>query len=257
LRLVNAVVMAFLYRRRMPCFRFHGELNDLLPTALRSRAFDRDCAENATVKHAIEALGVPHTEVGIVLVDGHRAGLDSRVGERNSIDVHPMEATGSDRSGAGPLPSFIADAHLGGLARRLRLLGFDTLLADDAPDRLIAERAGSDGRILLSRDRELLKHRGVSRGRYVRAQRTDDQLREVVRHFGLRPRLHPFSRCLECNGLLHPAAKAEVAFRLPPRIAATQSEFTLCTGCGRVYWRGSHWQRLKAIVEAVRAEAPQ
>lgn len=257
MRLVNAIVMAFIYRRRMPCFRFHGELNELLPAALRDRVFDRDCAENASLKHAIEALGVPHTEVGIVLVDGQGASLDSRAGQQDSIDVHPVEAAGADRSDAAPLPSFIADAHLGGLARRLRLLGFDTLLADDAPDRLIAELAGSDGRILLSRDRELLKHRQVSRGRYVRAQRTDEQLREVVSHFGLRARMHPFSRCLECNGLLRPAPKAEVALRLPPRIAETQSEFTLCSGCGRVYWPGSHWQRLKAVVEAIKAEAPR
>src|SRR5690606_40850550 len=131
-----------------------------------------------------------------------------------------------------PAPRFLADAHLGGLARRLRLLGFDTELARDAPDRSLADLADGDGRIVLSRDRELLKHRRVARGRYVRARTTEEQLREVVAHFGLSERMLPFSRCLECNAPLRPADRAEVADRMPPRDADAQTEFTTRTRCG-------------------------
>lgn len=230
----------------MPHFRFHDELNDLLRPDLRDRGFEWPCAERATAKHAIEALGVPHTEVGRVLVDGQLAGLGHLLRETDSLDVFPAAAT--HPAAGDPAPRFLADAHLGGLARRLRLLGFDTELARDAPDRSLADLADGDGRIVLSRDRELLKHRRVARGRYVRARTTEEQLREVVAHFGLRENVRQFSRCLECNAPLRPASLAEVADRLPPRVAADQTEFTLCTRCARVYWPGSHWQRLRAVV---------
>lgn len=233
----------------MPRFRFHAPLDALLRPAQRGRAFDWCCAENATAKHAIEALGVPHTEVGQVLVDGRPTGLGHLLRETDAIDV--FAAMPSTPAPGEPSPKFLADAHLGGLARRLRLLGFDTELARDAPDHSLADLADGDGRILLSRDRELLKHRRVARGRYVRARSTDEQLREIVAHFGLRERMLPFSRCLECNALLRPAHRAEVADRLPPRVAEEQTEFTTCTGCGRVYWPGSHWRRLRAVVDAL------
>ncbi len=233
----------------MPRFRFHAELDDLLPPELRGRAFDHRCAENATAKHAIEALGVPHTEVGLVLIDGRSVGLDHLLRDADSLDMYPAAA--HEAVAGEPPPRFLADAHLGGLARRLRLLGFDTELAGEASDRTLAGVADGDGRILLSRDRELLKHRRVVRGRYVRALDTDGQLREVVRHFALRSRMRPFTRCLECNAPLRQADRREVADRVPARIAAGQQAFTLCTGCRRVYWQGSHWQRLRALVDSL------
>src|SRR5690606_33861208 len=154
---------------------------------MKHRAFGFRSAEHATLKHAIESFGVPHTEIGAVFVDGAPADLDRLVGANDSSEVHPAEplypgTPDSDGAGAcaraqsGALPAFLADAHLGGLARRLRLLGFDTILAGATPDELLAELADGDGRILLSRDRELLKHRRVTRGRYVRALRTDEQM---------------------------------------------------------------------------------
>ena len=233
----------------MPRFRFHDQLDELLRPDLRGRAFDWRSAENATAKHAIEALGVPHTEVGRLLVDGRVAGLGHVLREADELDVFPADA--SRPTPDEPPPRFLADAHLGGLARRLRLLGFDTELARDAPDRLLALLADVDERIVLSRDRELLKHRRVARGRYVRARSTDEQLREVLGHYGLRGSLRPFTRCLECNAPLRRTDRAEVSDRLPPRVAAEQREFTLCTGCRRVYWPGSHWQRLRSLVDSL------
>ena len=241
----------------MTLIRFHGELNDLIPRPMKHRAFGFRSAEHATLKHAIEAFGVPHTEVGRVLVDGAEAGLERAVGPGEAIEVFPASPWALQVRGDADSPAFLADAHLGGLARRLRLLGFDTLLADDAPDPLLAALADGDGRILLSRDRELLKHRRVTRGRYVRASRTDEQLREVVRHFGLWWLARPFSRCLECNAPLRAARRSEVLDRLPPDVAAAHAAFTLCGGCGRVYWPGSHWRRLRAVVASLMAEAPR
>lgn len=228
-------------------FRFHGGLGALLPAGLRACARDVACARDASLKHAIEALGVPHTEVGGLRVDGREASLDEPVSDGSVVDVLPP-APGED----GPL-RFLADAHLGALARRLRLLGFDTLLASDGPDHVLAAIADEEDRILLSRDRELLKHRRVRRGRLLRAQQPQQQLAEVAQRYGLRGREHPFSRCLECNGLLEAVSRAEVLAALPPAVAAAQRDFRRCAGCGRVYWPGSHWRRLSAAVDAFSA----
>lgn len=229
-------------------FRFHGELQDLLPSSHRGMVFRHACAGHASLKHAIEALGVPHTEVGRVEIDGRQAGLDAPVGAASWIEVFPP------RPGEDAAPArFLADAHLGGLARRLRLLGFDTLLATDGADCELAARAAAEDRIVLSRDRELLKHRLVRRGRYVRARDAQGQLREVAARFGLHGRERPFTRCLECNGGLVTVERSAVLAALPPAVAARQTDFTRCTGCGRVFWPGTHWRRLADAVEAFRA----
>ena len=245
----------------MPRYRFHGEVDDLLPAPLRGRVVERACARDATVKHALEALGVPHTEIGEVHVGGRSVRLDDPLHDADEVDVYPPVA--GIREPGGPLdaasmppPRFLADAHLGGLARRLRLLGFDTELAQDAPDHRLAERSDGDGRILLSRDRELLKHRRIHCGRFVRAVDVDGQIREVIARYELQRFAQPFTRCLECNGELGPVAAGEVAGRLPQRIAADPPPLTRCSGCRRVYWPGSHWRRLAAVASALLAPAP-
>ncbi|MFO1196436.1 MAG: Mut7-C RNAse domain-containing protein [Burkholderiaceae bacterium] len=227
-------------------FRVHGALNDLLPPRRRHRAFDVVCPEHASIKHTAEALGIPHTEVGIVLLDGWPADLAQRVPASGTVDLHPAPPPGA------PL-RFVADVHLAGLARRLRLLGFDCVLAGDGPDDALARQAERDERIVLTRDRELLKHRRVARGRFVRALRTDAQAGEVIEALALRAHLRPFTRCLECNGELSAAGADEVADRIPAAVALAQREFARCEGCGRIYWPGSHWRRLSALVEAARA----
>ncbi len=227
-----------------PTFVFHGGLDRLLPRARRGACLRQAGAQRASIKHAIEALGVPHTEVGAVRVDGRDAGLDEPIGESARIEVFPP-APGEGRD---PL-RFLADAHLGALARRLRLLGFDTVLARDGPDRELARLALAEDRIVLSRDRALLEHRRVQRGRFVRAQQVQEQLLEVAHRFGLAGLERPFTRCLECNGLLEPVEPEAVAASLPPAVAASQREFTRCADCALVYWPGTHWQRLRALVE--------
>lgn len=228
--------------------RLHGELEDLARGRHRGRVVEQRLAEGATIKHALEALDVPHTEIGEVRLDGVPSVLSAVLSDRARVDAWPARPEPPD---AAVDARFIADAHLGALAKRLRLLGFDTLLASGGSDSALAALAQSDGRILLSRDRELLKHRRVARGRLVRALDTDEQLVEVARRFGLRHAVRPFSRCLECNAPLRAAERREVYARIPPRVASGQSGFTVCTGCARVYWPGSHWRRLRARVEAL------
>jgi uncharacterized protein with PIN domain/sulfur carrier protein ThiS len=235
-------------------FRFYGELNDFLARERRGHAIATPCARAATTKHMIEALGVPHTEVELVLVNGEPRGLDDILEEGDRIAVYPRFTTldVADVARLDQRPPgrarFVADAHLGGLARLLRMAGFDTIYRNTLNDAEVEAIALDDGRAVLTRDRELLKRRGIDYGCYVRALKAEEQLREVVERFGLAERMRPFTLCLSCNAPLRPVAKAEVINRLPPRVVATQDEFSTCDCCHRVFWKGSHWQRMAGVL---------
>jgi uncharacterized protein with PIN domain/sulfur carrier protein ThiS len=228
-------------------FRFHGELAELLPRELRGRTFDAACAVAATLKNAIEARGVPHTEVATLLVNGRPATLARIVREGDEIEVFPWSYAPAPQ----PIPAqgLVADAHLGGLARYLRMLGYDTVHHGAIGDAEIRRLAHEERRLVLSRDRELLKCRDIAAGCYVRAKKTEDQLREVAARFALAERARPFTLCLACNLPLDTVDKAAVADRLPPRVAEIRSRFMRCPGCDRVYWPGSHYERMQAVLK--------
>lgn len=236
-------------------FRFYAELNAFLAPERRGRDFAAVCAEAATTKHMIEALGVPHTEVEAILVNGEPAGFSRllRDGDRVAVYPHftalPVPTAPPLRPALTGAPRFIADAHLGGLARLLRMSGFDTLYRNDYADAEIAAIADREERVVLTRDRELLKLRHVTHGCYVHALHPPLQFREIVERLALAEHLRPFSRCLECNAALQPIDKALVIERLPPQVQAHYETFTTCDQCGRIYWPGSHWRRMKALLE--------
>jgi uncharacterized protein with PIN domain len=237
-------------------FRFYGELNDFLPRGRRGRDVTLPCARAATTKHMIEALGVPHTEVALVLVHGAPAGLEAMLEEGDRVAVYPRFTTldVADVGRIAPAPPgrmrFVADAHLGGLARLLRMAGFDTIYRNDIDDAEVEACVLADARVALTRDRDLLKRRGVDYGCYVRTLHAEEQLREIVRRYGLAERARPFTLCLHCNAPLRTVAKDDVLERLPPMVRATQDDFRTCDCCGRVFWRGTHWQRMRAMLAA-------
>lgn len=237
-------------------FRLYGELNDFLAPARRQRTFACPCAQGATTKHMLEALGVPHTEVALILVDGEPATFDRLLRDGERVAAYPrfasfdIAALACLRAPLPPLRRFVADAHLGGLARLLRMAGFDTLYDNNIGDEVLAAKAIGDDRIALTRDRELLKRRGIVHGRYVRALRPAEQFVEIVDRFGLARRAAPFTLCLHCNAPLRTVDKALVEHRLPPSVRAHQAQFSTCDLCRRVYWKGSHWRRMSALLEA-------
>lgn len=249
-------------------FRFYAELNAFLAPPLRGRSFAHEVAATATLKHTVEALGVPHTEVDLLLVNGEPAGFERRVSEGDRVAVYPafrtLDVAALSLVGEPPrLPSdvpprFIADAHLGALARLLRMSGFDTLYDNRMADAAIERIALHESRIVLTRDRELLKRRDVARGAFVHAIEPEAQWREVVARLGLARLARPLTLCLECNAPLCPVPdKAAVAERLPPSVRARHAHFSTCDRCARLYWEGSHWQRMRARLDALLRPAAQ
>jgi uncharacterized protein with PIN domain len=242
-------------------FRFYEELNDFLAPQHRRREFASPCARAATTKHMIEALGVPHTEVELILVNGDSVGFDRLLADGDRVSVYPkferFDIRRLLRVRQHPLRStrFIADAHLGGLARMLRMSGFDTLYDNGFHDADIAAIAAREGRIVLTRDRELLKRRNVSHGCYVHAVKPELQLREIVERLDLAGDLRPLTLCLNCNVPLHPVAKALVADRLPLSVALRHERFSTCDACGGVFWEGSHWERMCRLLRGLTASA--
>lgn len=236
-------------------FRFYEELNDFLPPMRRGHEFECRCARAATTKHMIEALGVPHTEVELVLLNGESVGFDRLLQDGDRVAVYPkFEAFDIQpllRVRERPLRHmrFVADAHLGGLARLLRMAGFDTLYDNHFHDDEVEAIAARDGRIVLTRDRELLKRRSITHGCYVHALKAPRQLREVFERLDLAGGVRPFTLCLYCNAPLHAIAKAQVADQLPPSVRALQTEFSTCDICRRVYWKGSHWRRMRTLLD--------
>ena len=242
-------------------FRFYEELNDFLPRERRRREFATPCARAATTKHMIEALGVPHTEVELILVNGESSSFDRLLEEGDRVSVYPkfetFDITPLLRVRERPLRRlrFVADAHLGGLARLLRMAGFDTLYDNHYRDDEIAAIACDEDRVVLTRDRELLKRRTVTHGCYLHALKPAGQFRELFDRLDLAASARPFTICLHCNLPLRAVDKAAVFARLPPSVRELHEEFNTCDCCGRVFWKGSHHKRMTELLASVSGAA--
>jgi len=234
--------------RPIAMLHFDAALQPFLARARRGGPVAVEIDRSRSAKDAIESLGIPHTEVGRLAIDGRAARLEDllRGGERVEVG-----ACASDGDAAQEPPSFVADTHLGKLARHLRLAGFDCLWRNDWEDDALVAAAGAGARIVLTRDKGVLRRRAVVRGRFVRATDSEAQLAEVLQAFGLRGSLRAFSRCRECNVALEDVAKTAVEAALPEKVRAHYARFKRCPACGRVYWEGTHFARLRAVLERV------
>ncbi len=243
-------------------FRFYAELNDHLPPAQRYTTVEKVFLLPASVKDMIESLGVPHTEVDLVLVNGESSDFSRLIQNGDRVSVYPvfesMDITPVLRLRPDPLrdPKFVLDVHLGRLAGYLRMLGFDTLYANRADDHELVQIAAQQRRILLTRDRGILKYSAVTHGYWLRETDSRRQAEEIVRRFDLARFLRPLTRCMVCNELLRAVPKAEVAGRVPPRILEWCCDFRECPACSRVYWEGSHSHRMRHWIEQL-AATPQ
>ena len=251
-------------------FRFYTDLNEFLAHSRREKTFEYSFGPDQSVKHLIEAMRVPHTEVGKVLVNGIPVNFSYLVRDGDHVEVFPIVASGSKQGAeaatvvstdaASPLQSkngqsrFILDNHLGKLAAYLRMLGFDTLYRNDYQDDELAKVASEEDRILLSRDRGLLMRRAIQRGHCLHTMDPKQQVVEVVQRFDLFDEIQPFQRCLRCNSPLHPVDKQLILDRLEPLTRLYYNEFHICAACDQIYWKGSHYERMRRFLEKIRAE---
>jgi uncharacterized protein with PIN domain len=237
-------------------FRFYAELNDFLPQGQRHQTLDYRFGGQPGIKHPIEALGVPHTEVELIVVEGVSVGFDYRLRPGDRVAAYPVfegfDVSSLVRLRERPLrrTAFVVDVNLGKLARRLRMLGFDALYDNRYQDAEIADIAAAERRIVLTRDRRLLFAKRITHRYWVRSTAPDEQVREVLERCDLWRQIQPLKRCIACNGLLAPVPKAEVLDRLEPKAEVLDrlepkarlyyEEFFRCGGCAKVYWAGSH-----------------
>jgi hypothetical protein len=255
--------------------RFHGSLNDFLPAARRDLAIPYGFEGGPALKDAIEALGVPHTEVDSIVANGRSAGFGYRLAPDDRIEVFGLDRTAEPADGlaaepaaepaapglipAAPIPPrFVLDGHLGRLARYLRMLGFDTRYDNRAADDELARLSADENRILLTRDRGLLKRSVVRLGYLIRDDDPRRQIGVVAERYALAPVAAPFSRCVRCNGLLEQVARSAVAERLAgePRTLRYFDTFGRCVECGAIYWQGSHFERMSRLVREVLHDGP-
>ncbi|MBN2174184.1 MAG: Mut7-C ubiquitin/RNAse domain-containing protein [Bacteroidales bacterium] len=237
--------------------RFYEELNDFLPLVRRKKTFSHSFEGNMTIKDIIESLGVPHTEIDLILVNGQSVDFKYRPKEGDQVSVYPVfesfDIANVTRLRPKPLREtrFILDVHLGKLARYLRMTGFDTLYENDYEDNQIIQIAKKEHRIILTRDLGILKNGNVTHGYFIRSQNPKAQLNEVIESFDLKGQIQPFNRCMNCNSKIVCVEKKDIANQLLPKTLRYFDEFFQCTGCGKIYWEGSHYKKMLNRIESL------
>ncbi len=242
--------------------RYYEELNEFLPKSMRKKETECEFPQRRSVKDLIESFGVPHTEVDLILVNGTSVDFSYLVKDGDRVSVYPvfesLPIQGVTRLRARPLrePKFVCDVHLRKLAKLLRLLGLDVHFDLQATDQTLVQISNSEKRILLTCDRRLLMRNDISRGFYVYSRQPSLQVKEVLDRFHLRGECRPFTRCLLCNGALKAVNSGDEAFtsvqaEVPPGVQVWCRCYHLCTACGKVYWQGSHYEKLEQKVDAL------
>jgi uncharacterized protein with PIN domain len=239
--------------------RFYEELNDLLPEEKRKVRFKHNYIDRSSVKDIIESLGVPHTEVDLILVSGKSVGFDYLICDGDDISVYPVfesiDITDVQHLRPKPLrkPRFIADIHLGKLARYLRMFGFDVLYQNNYKDDEIVAVSLKERRAILTKDRGILKRSEVTHGYFVRSKDVIEQLKEIIKRFDLKREIKEFSRCTDCNSVLKPVSKEKILHELPSKVAQYHEEFFTCSSCNKFFWKGTHYHKMKGLIQSIKA----
>lgn len=237
-------------------FRFYEELNDFLPSDKKKVDFLHSFFGTPSIKDVIEAIGVPHVEIDLILVNGISVDFKYSLQNNDFVSVYPVFET-QDISDVTHLRNkplremkFILDVHLGKLAKYLRTFGFDTRYQNDYDDKEIIRISLDEHRIILTRDIGMLKVKSVTHGYFIRNQQPKMQLTEVLNHFDLYQAIDPLCRCIKCNEKLEQIEKEEITHHLEPLTRKYFSTFFRCPGCQSIYWEGSHFDHLKSFINA-------
>jgi uncharacterized protein with PIN domain len=238
--------------------RFYEELNDFLSEEKRKKRFAHHYIDRTSIKDLIESLGVPHTEVDLILANGKSINFRYLINVGDDISVYPvfesLDISNVQHLRPKPLrkPKFVADVHLGKLARYLRMFGFDVHYKNDLSDEDIVKISLKERRAILTKDRGILKRNEVTHGYFVRNTNVDKQVEEIIKRFDLQKEIKEFTRCLECNTELIKIAKEKIAGNLPLKVKASQEEFYKCPGCGKIYWKRTHHQKMLSLVHKIK-----
>ncbi len=238
--------------------RFYEELNDFLPQNQRKTDFNVALKKARSVKDLIESIGIPHTEVDLIIVNGKSVDFNYPVQPNDHISVYPVfesfDISPLQHCQPQPLRNtrFVLDVHLGRLAAYLRMLGFDTLYKNDCDDETLAQISAEEHRILLTCDRLLLMRKQVSRGYFVRNRQPQQQLLEILSRFDLYNNVKPFTRCMHCNGKTHAVNKQAIEAQLLAKTKKYYNEFFQCDSCNKIYWKGSHYLKMQEMIKRVK-----
>lgn len=234
---------------------FAGDLAQLLTCEHASGRVGYPVDRPASIKDVVEAIGIPHTEIHSIKVNDQERdfslplvpGLEATFLPADMTSRYPVDVTEPSPL-RQPLSDlrFLVDENVAGLVPLLRALGFDTAYNRHWDDDHIAHTATAEGRVVLTRDRALLKRSLIEHGRLIRSQVVDEQLVEVLTHFKTRGQNTPFSRCLRCNVVTEPVKKEDILHRLEPKTRKHYHTFRRCPSCDRIYWRGTHHEKLMA-----------
>jgi uncharacterized protein with PIN domain len=238
--------------------RFYEELNDFLPQVKQKVRFVHNYIDRASVKDVIESLGIPHTEVDMILVNGKSVEFNYLINDGDDISVYPvfesLDISDIQHLRPKPLrnPKFIADVHLGRLARYLRMMGFDVLYKNNFEDDEIVKISLDKRRAILTKDRGILKRNEVTHGYWVRSEKVKEQVVEIIKRFDLKKLIKEFTRCISCNAKLEPISKKEIIDGLPPKVSMSQKSFSVCPSCKKHYWKGTHHQRMLSFIKTIK-----
>ena len=239
-------------------FRFYEELNDFLPGSKKKKRFEHSYIDRASVKDMIEAFGVPHTEIDLILVNGKSVDFNYIIKDDDDVSVYPvfesLDISNVQHLRPKPLrePKFVVDEHLGKLARYLRMLGFDSFYKNNYNRNELVEISLNEKRTILTKDKNVLKRSDVTHGYFVRNANVKNQVKEIIKRFDLQKEINEFTRCLECNSLLQTVKKETIVDRIPPKVAEWLDTFLSCSNCNKIYWRGTHHQKMNSFIQSMK-----
>lgn len=240
---------------------FYAELNNLLPTTWRNSNFNYGVKKPRSVKDLIESIGVPHSEIDLIIIDGNSVDFSHPIQGGEHINVYPasskVDISPLKHNQPKPLPGqgFVLDVHLGRLAAYLRMTGFDTLYRNDYDDPTLADISARQNRILITCDRKLLMRKKISYGYFMRSRTPSQQILEVLSRFDLFDQLNTLTRCMQCNGLIQRVNKKEIEMKLLPLTKKNYDIFHQCNSCERIYWKGSHYEKMQLFLQQIKLAA--
>ena len=238
-------------------FRFYEELNDFLPKYRRKTNFEAKFKGKRSIKDMIEALGVPHTEIDLILVNGKSVDFNYILQNKDRVSVYPVfeSLNITDVTLLRKIPlrqnKFIADINLGNIVKYMRLLGFDLYYDSLLSTRKIIDISKRENRVILTKNRKLLKFKDVTHGIFIRPGTTTEQIRRIIDYLDITDNIKPFSRCLRCNTLLKSVLKENILDKIPPKTKEFCDEYVQCRSCDKIFWKGTHFINMKKIVSQI------